>query len=94
MNFDEDTIALFLIGFLTVVFIGAAWQQGEVLTLASGVMEFGLGAIAGYMSRKPAMTPAGQDKIRQIIAENRQLKQQLESRQQRRSPHSPEDETL
>lgn len=92
MNFDEDTIALFLIGFLTVVFLGAAIQQGEVLSLASGIMEFGLGAIAGYMTRgKPGLSPNAQAKIRQIVEENRQLKQQIGHSQQRRSPHAPEE---
>jgi cell shape-determining protein MreC len=97
MNFNEDTVALFLIGFLTVVFIGAAIQQGEVLSLANGVMEFGLGAIAGYMARSQnSLPPEFKQRLQELQDENHQLRERLQHRQHLRSQmqNLSEDETL
>jgi hypothetical protein len=92
MNFDDDTIALSLVIFITIAFVVAAIQQGEIIELATGSIQFAIGAIAGYMSRKnKALSPELLAKIRKLIEENKQLKQAL---QQRRSPHYPGEENL
>ena len=92
MNFDEDTIALSLVFFITVAFVMAAIYQGEIIELAKGSIQFAIGAIAGYMSRKnKPLTPETQARMKQLFEENKQLKQAL---QQRRSPHYPGDENI
>jgi len=94
MNFDEDSVALFLIGFLAVVFVGAAWQKGEVLGLASGIMEFGLGAIAGYMSRINRSQPEDRRRMQELSEENHQLREKIQHQRHLRSQmqNLPEDE--
>lgn len=92
MNFDEDAIALSLVFFITVAFVMAAICQGEIIELAKGSIQFAIGAIAGYMSRKnKPLTPETQARMKQLFEENKQLKQAL---QQRRSPHYPGDENI
>lgn len=97
MNFNEDIVALFLIAFLTVVFVGAAIQQGDVLNLANGVMEFGLGAIAGYMARNQnSLPPEARQRLQELRDENAQLRERLQHRQHLRQQmqNLSEDEML
>lgn len=52
MNIDEDYIPLALIALLTVVWVSGLWHNGETTKLAADVLNFGIGAIAGYMARE------------------------------------------
>lgn len=50
-DFDEDYIPLALIALLLVVWVSGLFHHGDTIKLASDIVNFGIGAIAGYMSR-------------------------------------------
>ena len=50
-EFDKDYIPLALIAMMIVIWITALSKGGDVITLASDIVTFGIGAIAGYMSK-------------------------------------------
>ena len=50
-DFDKDYIPLALIAMMVVVWITALSQGESAVTLAADILSFGIGAVAGYMSK-------------------------------------------
>lgn len=53
-EFDEDYIPLALILLLIIVWVSAVLRQNGTIEAAGSIMEFGIGAIAGYMAKSKA----------------------------------------
>jgi len=96
MRLDDDAIALALVAFITVAFVFAAVYQGEIITLAQASIQFGMGAIAGYM-RRGSKSDFDEEKLKKLIQRNKALEAEIKSLKpttQRRSPHYSGDENL
>lgn len=50
-DFDKDYIPLALIVMMVVVWVTALSQGESAVTLAADILAFGIGAVAGYMSK-------------------------------------------
>lgn len=73
MPIDEDWIPLTLICACVVIWVSALWNGDEKARIAGDIIQFGFGAVAGYMSRNKMA-----DKMSQLEKENKILRGEME----------------
>jgi hypothetical protein len=72
MNIDEDFVPLSLIAACIIIWITSVFAGGNSPSIAADVVQSGLAAVAGYMSRNKLAS-----KVEQLEKENELLRSDL-----------------